>query len=166
MTVRNGARWIGYFGVTLAALIGLGALSFTVLELVDAGWSGVTEFGLMGFVFAWPTILGMIGMLAGPSLARRLGRSLGSGTAALCSWVLSLALYSAFGPDPIRFISSVAIWSGTPIVTVYVTQWALERTRLRPRLKVGLVTVVAVVMVWATAPVALVVACAMGAGCP
>lgn len=147
-------------------MLGFGALSFTLLQLVDAGWSGVTEFGGVALLFAWPTALALTLMVAGPLAARRLGRTLGAGTAALAGWTLSIALYVGVGLRPLRFLVSLAIWSGTPVIVVYLIQQAIERAPFERRTKLTLTAVVALVMVWCTAPTALVIDCAMGVGCP
>jgi len=167
MTARDGTRWIGDVGVAFAALLGLGALSFTVLELVDGGWGGLSEFGGITLVFAWPTILSLTFMIAGPLVALRWGRALGRGTAAFVAWVASVALYSlTTGLGPLRVIAALAVWSGTPVIVVFLVQQALERAPFRQRTKVVVVGTVALMMVWCTAPTAIVINCAMGAGCP
>ena len=167
MSVRAGTRWIGYLGVALAALLGLGALAFTVLEMVDGGWGSVTEFGGVTLVFAWPTILALTFMIARPLVAVRWGRALGRGTAAFVAWVASVGLYSlTTGLGPLRAIAALAVWSGTPVIVVFLAQQALERAPFRQRTKVMAIGTVALVMVWCTAPTAIVIDCAMGAGCP
>lgn len=128
MSVREGTRWFGYISVAFAALVGLGALSFTVLELVDGGWGGLSEFGGVTLVFAWPTILALIFMIAGPLVALRWGRAGRSRhwrsgrerRSSWCSWCSK--------PSSGRHFGNVPSWSS-------LGPWLWSWSGVRPRLQ-------------------------------
>jgi len=153
----------------LVTLVALAALAFTGLMLIQGGSRALTEFDLDTLRASWPTLAALALVLAGPPLFARLDGHPRSGLIAVAMWIASslvYLLYEGGSGSSLRASAAVTIWAGVPILVVYGFRSALTRTPLRPWAQLGAVVMAALVVAWLTAPMALVVHCALTGNCP
>jgi len=155
--------------LALVALVALAVITLTGLLLLQGGSHAVSEFGLASLRGTWPTLAALTVVLAGPPLLARLDGRPRFGLVALVVWIASAVVYRAAEDGTafsLRASAAVAIWAGVPILVVYALRSALSRTPFRPLTQVAIVVIAALVLAWLTAPMALVVVCAVTGNCP
>jgi hypothetical protein len=167
ITSIAGFWWIGRIAIGLLAFLAFGAIAFTAFELFDAGPSGVAEFGLDSFTYAWPTLLALVFVITEPFLLRNLHSRLRPELVATIAWLgSSLAYARDFQNVSVRSTVAVLMLAGSPILAIHIWRQILARTSMRTGFQLLATVAVALVLAWLTVPMALVVGCAVAGACP
>ena len=151
------------------AVVTFAALGFTLVTLLQAGPSGVAEFGLDALRFAWPTGIALAVLVFGPAVSARFRTPPYIGLSFLIVWIGSAAAYSLGDASlwSVRNVMSTLIWTATPLVPVFTVRvLLLLRSGLHPSAQTLIAAASGVVFWWLTAPIAIVVSCAMTGSCP
>jgi len=154
-------------GIAVLALVAFVSIAFTAFELFEAAPSGLTQFGFEDFTYAWPTVLGLALVIGEPFLLKTLHWPQRSLLVATLAWLGSTLAYARdFESVSVRNTIAMLILAGSPILAVYFFRLILARTSVRPGLQLLATVVAALVLAWLTAPMALVVGCAVAGACP
>jgi hypothetical protein len=159
--------WVRRLAIAFLAFVAVIAIAFTAFELFDAGPAGLAELGFDNFTYAWPTVLALALVIGEPHFLRGLHWRQRSVSVAAMAWLGSALVYARDFPNvSVRDTVAVLIIAGSPVLVVYTWRLILARTSMRPGLQLGATVVAALVLVWLTVPMALVVGCAVAGACP
>lgn len=168
-TVSTAALWwLSRLAIAFLACVAFIAIAFTAVELFEAGPSGLSDFGLHAFTYAWPTVLALGLVIAEPFVLRGLhSRQRSVLVVATIAWLGSTLAYSRDLQNvSVRTTIATLVLAGSPILAVHICRLILARTSVRPSLQLVATVVAALVLAWLTVPLALVVGCALAGECP
>ena len=157
------------FAIFVLGFITLAALVFTIVTMVGAGVGALAEFGPATLVATWPTAVALAAIIFVPVFSERLARPPYAGRFLLAVWILPALAYgiSSGSPWSFRAVSALLIVSATPLQPVFTLRTIMAwRSHLSRAAQIAIVTAVALIFWWLTAPVALVIGCAVAGSCP